>query len=316
MKHAVVTGAAGFVGQALAKRLLGLGVQRLTVADRRLDGPDLAWLQDPRVNEVEGDLGSPKLLDSLLAEPVSHLFHLASVPGSLAEREPDLGVAANLTAPLALMLGLARSHAGRSVPRVVFASSIAVYGALSPEVAVSEDTPPAPALSYGTHKLMIELVLADLSRRGELDAVSLRLPGIVARPPAPSGHGSAFMSELIRRGVAGQPYECPVGPEARCWWMSLPACVDNLMHAAMMANEGLPASRVVQLPVLAAAVSELVHAIEAQVPRWSERLTWRPDAALQRLFGAMPPLHTPAARVLGFADDGNLSQLIRRALQE
>ena len=317
MRHVAVTGAAGFVGQALVRRLLREpnGLVRLTVVDQRLNSETLPWLHDERVHAVEGDLASGPALDALLAHPVQQLFHLASVPGALAEREPVLGMAANLTGPQVLLAALARRHAGFTAPRVVFASSIAVYGPLEPDVAVHEDTVPAPTLSYGTHKLMIELLLADLSRRGELDAVSLRLPGIVARPAAPTGHGSAFMSDLIRRGMAGEAYECPVSPQARCWWMSLPVCVDNLVHAATVASDQLPPSRVVQLPVQVATVADIVRAIGLQVPQAPERLSWRADESIQRLFGKMPALQTPRARAIGFVDDGDIERLLGNALQ-
>lgn len=317
MSHVAVTGAAGFVGQGLVRRLLSLphGPERLTVVDQRLDPQTLPWLRDERVQAVEGDFASASVLDALLASPVQQLFHLASVPGALAEREPVLGMAANLTGPQALLAALARRHAGLTAPRVVFASSIAVYGTLAPEIPVHEDTVPEPALSYGTHKRMIELLLADFSRRGELDGVSLRLPGIVARPSAPTGHGSAFMSDLIRRGMAGEPYECPVTPQARCWWMSLPTCVDNLLHAATIARTCLPDSRVVQLPVLATTVSEIVQAIGVQAPHAPEQLSWRPNENIQRLFGAMPLLITPLAREIGFIDDDHIGQLLARSLK-
>jgi nucleoside-diphosphate-sugar epimerase len=198
---------------------------------------------------------------------------------------------------------------GSRPARVVFASSIAVYGALDPDAAVHEATPPAPALSYGAHKLMAEIQLADLSRRGLLDGVSLRLPGIVARPASPTGHGSAFMSDLIRHAAAGTPYDCPVSAQARCWWMSRRCCVRNLLHAASFDTLSLPLQRVVQLPVIAATVQEVAAAAGRQ-----PQVRYRPNEALEALFGRMPALQTPLARELGFADDGSLHELVRHAL--
>lgn len=314
MKHVIVTGAAGFVGQALAARLLDdPSLETLTVADRRLDPEAVPWLRDDRVRAVEGDLTDPRVLGALMARPVDQLYHLASVAGALAEQNPELGLAVNLHACVALLHGLARRRAGEPPPRVVFASSIAVYGALAPDIVLDEETPCRPALSYGTHKRMVELLLADLTRRGEIDGLSLRLPGIVARPAAPTGHGSAFMSDLIRRGLAGEPYECPVTPSARCWWMSLPACLDNLIHAASIEPHRLPAHRAIQLPVLVATVGEVAEAIARRVPAVRARLTWKPDERTEQLFGRLPALATPQARALGFTDDGDLERLVSRA---
>src|SRR4029077_280398 len=115
----------------------------------------------------------------------------------------------------------------RHPPLVVFASSVAVYGAPLPPV-VDDATLPKPTLSYGAHKLIGEVLVADFSRRGWIDGISLRLPGIVARPPQPSGLLSAFMSDIFWKLAAGEPFTCPVSPQAVAWWMSVRCCVDNL----------------------------------------------------------------------------------------
>ena len=316
--HVLVTGAAGFVGQALVDRLLGDSpgtlrpVSRLTAVDQRFGSDAQAWAADVRVALREGDFGAPALLDAVLAEPADLVFHLASVPGALAEREPALGTRVNLHATLALFERLAAERTGAPA-RVVFASSIAVHGELPFEQAMDESAVPRPALSYGAHKLMAEVQLADLSRRGGLDGLSLRLPGIVARPPSASGHGSAFMSDLIRRLHAGVAYECPVSAQARCWWMSRRCCIDNLLHAAGIASDRLPSSRTVQLPVIAATVGEVAQAA-AQAGGRAPRLSHRANASLEDVFGRMPLLHTPRARELGFVDDGSLEQLVINAL--
>jgi nucleoside-diphosphate-sugar epimerase len=304
----LVTGAGGFIGRALVQRLLGtlggLPVQGLVALDRQL--PPLA---DARVQRIEGDLADPAVRRAALARPPALVFHLASVPGALAERDPALGRRVNLEGTIALFQALAAA-AGGPPPRVVFASTVAVYGSL-PDEPIDEDRPPQPTLSYGTHKLMMELLLADHSRRGELDAVSLRLPGVVARPAGAGGFGSAFMSELFQHLRARRAWTCPVGPDARCWWMSLRCCIDNLLHAAALDSARLPASRVVQLPVLTARVQEVVAAAASA---GSIAVRYAPDAAIEHFFGRLPLLLTPRARALGFVDDGSLAALAERAL--
>lgn len=290
---------------------LGSVVDRVTAVDRRLDALPAPGLADARVRKVEGDLSDPAVLGQALAQPPDVVFHLASVPGSQAEREPELGLRVNLLASVELFRRL-EALRPTPAPRVIFASSIAVYGNLDPGVAVTELTPAAPALSYGAHKRMIELLLADASRRGALDGVSLRLPGIVARPAEPSGHGSAFMSDLIRRLLAREGFVCPVSARAQAWWMSLPCCVDNLLHAARLPAARLPPSRVVQLPVLTATLAQMVATLEAMTGA-DAAIQYAPDDCLERLFGRYPALEVPAARGLGFTDDVSLRRLCERA---
>lgn len=313
MKRVLVTGAGGFVGQALVQRLLlQPGLEQLVAVDRQLDAHALPWLRDPRVRAVVGDFAAPATLQHALAQPPDGVFHLASLPGSRAEALPDGGMAVNLLATAALWQRLAALPGPPA--RAVFASSIAVYGALPFEQAMHEDQPTRPLLSYGAHKRMAEILLADLSRRGGIDGLSLRLPGIVARPPSPTGHGSAFMSDLLHRLSAGEAYVCPVGPDARAWWMSLACCVDNLVHAAAIPPARLAPARVVQLPALTATVGEVVQAIAQRHGARAGRVDYRPDAQTEQHFGRFPVLHAPQAEALGFRHDGGLDALLRRVV--
>lgn len=311
--HIVITGAGGFVGAALAHHLALHGipgrpaVSCLTLVDRRFaDAPD-----DARVRLIHGDFGVDQVLDAMFDVPVDVLFHLASVPGAEAERDSALGYRVNLMAPLALF---ERAAAQERAPRLVNASSIAVYGSELPDT-VGDDTPPRPAISYGAHKLACEIVLADLGRRGLVDGISLRLPGIVARPGLSAGHGSAFMSAILRAAQLGEPYTCPVSPAAACWWMSLQACVANLVHAAALDPSSLPESRAITLPVLRLTVEEVVAALARRFGAASVAgIRWQPVAGIEQLFGRMPRQAPGIAARLGFIDDGDSDALVGRAL--
>lgn len=317
--HTVITGAGGFVGAALVQRLraqsqvLGGGTAlRLTLVDRMAP----TGAHEPGVRWHVGSFADPDLLQALRSDPPACVFHLASVPGSLAEREPALGVQANLLDTVALLEGLAgpvREKAA-SAPRLVFASSVAVYGEVGP-AAMTEDHFPQPTLSYGTHKWAIELLLADYSRRGELDACSLRLPGVVARPISESGHGSAFMSQIFHALSAGRPYVCPVSPQATAWWMSLERCLDNLLLGARLPSSAMPVSRCWQLPVLQASVDAVVKAIAQQTGGdITACLRYAPDARTEALFGRQPAVHASSAKAAGFVDDGSVQALVARVL--
>lgn len=319
--HAVITGAGGFVGAALASRLRAQpqalapdGGLRLTLVDRA------APLGGVAANErwhVDG-FADAALLQSFHGDPPDCVFHLASVPGALAEREPAVGLQANLLDTVALLEGLAVAvrQGQASTPRVVFASSVAVYGALG-AVPVTPAQAPQPTLSYGAHKLMTEYLLADYSRRGELDGCSLRLPGVVARPPAETGHGSAFMSQIFHASRAGHPYTCPVSPEATAWWMSLDRCLDNLLHAATLATDAMPASRCWQPPVLHASLAEVVDAIAVHMGRDAQAcLRFAPDPRIEALFGRLPALDASPAQAAGFAHDGTVQDLVARVLAQ
>lgn len=311
--HVLITGAGGYVGAGLVRRLLEDGIPGatpitcLSLVDRHFDlVPD-----HPLVRAWTGDFGTEAVLDEMFLEPVDVLFHLASVPGGQAEREFGLGYEVNLLAPLRLF---ARAASQQFAPRVVYASSIAVYGAVLPDP-VDDLTPALPGMSYGAHKLAGEIVLADLSRRKLVDGVSLRLPGIVARPGVSAGHGSAFMSAIIRAAEAGEDYACPVSPQACCWWMSLQSCVDNLLHAAgPLRTAALAEQRAVTLPVLRATVAELKTAL---VRRFGSAavagICHTPDQNTEAVFGRMPHLDDSTPIQLGFTHDGSLDLLIDRA---
>lgn len=303
-RRVLINGAAGFVGQGLAAALARAGCD-LILADRAAGPGPGRW--------IAGDLSDPAHLADLAATRPDIVFHLASLPGARAETDAAAGWAVNLLAPQTLFAALA---ALGTVPRVVFASSIAVLGAAGPGP-VTDDTPPAPTLSYGAHKWMAEILLADLSRRGELDGISLRLPGIVARPPTDSGHGSAFMSQIFHHAAAGTAYAPPVMPQARCWWMARPTLIANLLTAARLDRAALQPSRTVQLPVLVATVGAVLRALEARHgPGATAGIRPAPDARIEAIFGRQPPLDTPRARALGLVADADTDSLVAQVLAD
>lgn len=303
MTRYLVTGAAGFVGRNLVDALL----ERLTPGDELTLLDREVGARHAQVRAVEGDLTDEAVLEAALAPRPEVVFHLASVPGALAEREYALGRRVNVDATLDLFGGLADRT---RPPTVVYASSVAVYGTLG-AAPVDARTPLQPQLSYGTHKRMMELALEDFSRRGELRGVALRLPGIVARPGLASGFGSAFMSDVIHSLAAGEPYICPVSPGATAWWMSASRAAGNLLHAASLATPGT-----LTLPALHLSVGQVVAALGGLFGADRPALvTYRPDEGTEAVFGRSPPLHIPEAEALGFRHDGTAAGLVQAALR-
>jgi nucleoside-diphosphate-sugar epimerase len=278
-----VTGAAGFVGRAVVARLRDAGIE--TIAIDRLPGDGI----------VAGDLTDPAFRRDALADAQA-VIHLAATPGGAAEADYALSRRINLDLTLALM--------EEARGRFVYASSIAVFGAPSPET-VDDDTPARPVLTYGAHKLMAEVALANLKRLGRLDGIALRLPGIVARPRAAAGLKSAFMSDVFHALAADEAITLPVLPEATMWMLSAQACAEALVHALTV--RGAPA--VLTLPALRVRMGELVAALNG-----ADKVSYAQDTALEAQFGAYPPLLTLAADKLGFRHDGDLATLVRRAL--
>jgi nucleoside-diphosphate-sugar epimerase len=148
-----------------------------------------------------------------------------------------------------------------------------------------------------------------------VQACSLRLPGIVARPGDGAGLMSAFMSQLFWKLRDGQPFVLPVTADGTAWWLSLPACVDALLLAASIDIERLSPSRVVQMPALHLSMQQVIAALARACGPGREALVrCEPQTQVQRLFACYPPLHTPAAHALGFRHDGSADELVRRAL--
>jgi nucleoside-diphosphate-sugar epimerase len=299
----LVTGAAGFIGSALLKSLIGDPAGPEIVAVDLAERP--AWAAAGRVRWICGGVDDDAVMDAIFRGEFDLVFHLASVPGALAETDPRLGRRVNLDASLDLLQRLAATS---RCPRVVYASSIAVYGPSSGPV--SSRTPPRPAITYGAHKRMIEIALADHVRRGEMSGISVRLPGIVARPGPATGFGSAFMSELLHALSAGRTYCCPVSPGATAWWLSVRQAVNNLIHASAIDHCGA-----VQVPALCLAVEDIVEGIaDVYGAERASLIQYRPDVRVEATFGRFPELDVAEERALGFADDGAVVTLIRNAL--
>jgi D-erythronate 2-dehydrogenase len=301
--RAIVTGAGGFVGRALVGRLVD-GGHHIVAIDRVLETRS-------GVETIAGDLADPELLERTFAGGCDAVVHLATTPGGAAELNPVGARRTNIDASMALTE--AASKAGDR-PKFIFASSIAVFGDPLPPGGVDDDTPLCPRLLYGAHKAMIEQWIATLSRRGQIDGFSLRLPGIVARPATASGMKSAFMSNLFHALRAKRPFVSPVSADATMWLMSVDCVTTAIVHA-LGPLDSLPDNRALTLPALHIRMADLVAELARQTGADPAVVGFEPDTALEAAFGAQPALSTACADRMGFAHDGALDRLVASALE-
>ena len=301
----VITGAGGFVGRHLVQSLLADGHQ-VTASDLTVSS-----IADG-ARKVEGDICERDVRAKLLEQGCDALVHMATVPGGAAEADPAASFRVNVQAMAALLDDVA---VAADCPRVVYASSIAVLGDAMPPEGVSDATPLSPAMIYGGHKAMMEPLVATLSNRGAIDGVTIRLPGILARPMGAKGIKSAFMSEIFHALRAGEAFTCPVSPGGTIWAESLTRCVANFRHAIVLDSALMPPTRAVTLPALQIRMEEMVEAIVSQCGVAPDLVRYEPDEYLQRTFGTYPPLETAAAHHAGFEHDGNVSDFVAAALK-
>jgi nucleoside-diphosphate-sugar epimerase len=314
----LITGVSGFLGKYLAESLLsrnGLGapfepLRELTVTARR----NVPLTADPRLKFVSGDFRDASVRAAAIGEGVDVVFHMAGALIAVTESHYEEGRSINLDATLAFFEEL-RSLNTR--PRVVFASTIGVYGKPLPDP-VTDDTPAAPELTYGTHKLIAELQIADLSRRGFLDGRSVRIAGTLPRPRLPDRTFSpVFGSNIFHALLNGEPFDSPVSPDATLWAISRRMCIENLVQSARAETSLLPSSRVWLMPALFVTMGEVHREIVRRLGEDRAGLVnWNPDPAIEKSLGSFPRLRTASAERLGLRHDGDLGTLVTRVLDD
>jgi nucleoside-diphosphate-sugar epimerase len=330
MPHSVprilVTGAQGFIGQGLLARWLlpraARGELQLVLTDRHVTQAPVHG-----VEVIEGDITHPALLAQAFAQPVDQVFHLAAIVSGQAEREYALGQQVNLQASLR-GLDLARNQwlQHQRHVRWIQASSIAVWGTGLPSH-VDDHTPIRPELSYGAHKRMLELMMHDLSRRGELDGRCLRLSGVVVRPRAAGGALSGFNSDLIREPLQGREVVSPVRRESCLWLCSRETTVDQLWTLSQTPEDDWRktcaehrSEGAVNAPTWPVQLDPLMAALGQIDPAAPARIHFDPAAPLQAQFGNWPvSVDFALARALGLPDDrqkyqDDLEQFLRASM--
>jgi D-erythronate 2-dehydrogenase len=318
-----ITGGAGFIGRKLAERLLGANslidaqgnnaaIEKLTLVDVAAPPPELA--DDPRVAVMTGNIADPKLLNDAIPADTDSVFHMAAVVSAGAEEDFDLGMSVNMDATREI-LEIARSHG--TCPRIVFASSAAAFGGDMPAV-LQDMTAPTPQTSYGTQKVIGELLVHDYSRKGFVDGRTLRFPTVVVRPGKPNKAASTFASSIIREPLQGQRAVCPVTPQSRMWMSSPRAILHNVIHAHNLDGAAFGNSRTVSLPGFVVSIGDMAKALtEVAGKSVSDRIDWQPDDFIQRIVDGWPPeFETTRANAMGFIGDTDMRDVIRGFIED
>jgi nucleoside-diphosphate-sugar epimerase len=320
MVHVLVTGAAGMLGRKLVETLArggmlgGREITRMTLSDMVAPQPP-ETLAMP-VTSIAGDFSRPGAAETLVAHKPDVIFHLAAVVSGEAETELEKGYEINLDGTRRLFDAV-RDIGGGYCPRVVFASSLAVFGAPLPDP-IPDTHHLTPLTSYGTQKAMCELLLADYSRRGLIDGIGIRLPTVVVRPGRPNKAASGFFSGIIREPLNGEEAILPVDDDTAHWIASPRAAIGYLMHAAALDTQALGARRNLTMPGLRITVAQEIETLARIAgPTRTQLIRREADPAIARIVEGWPRSFDAArAEALGFQADPDFETVVRAYMED
>jgi nucleoside-diphosphate-sugar epimerase len=317
----LITGGAGFIGGLLARTLLERGtldgrvIRELVLADQ--NAPAVGSSEDGRVRVIVGSL--LEQCDEVARARYDAVFHLASAVSAECEADFDLGLRSNLESTRALLLAL---RAAGNSPRLVFASSAAVFGGDPPFLAVpslvEDHTLPTPQTSYGTQKLISEQLIMDFTRKGFLDGRAVRLLTVSVRPGRPNGAASGFLSGLVREPLAGVPTECPVALDTEVALASPARTIVALIRVYEASREELGGRSALNLPALSVRVGDMLDALERVAGKAVRSLVRsRPDARIESIVSTWPArFRAERASRLGLAPDPSFESIIEAYMSE
>ncbi|ANM07639.1 NAD-dependent epimerase/dehydratase family protein (plasmid) [Rhizobium phaseoli] len=320
--HVMILGAAGMVGRKLVEKIareplaFGRPVTRLTLADAFQ--PPVPEPLRPVSTALTVDLAGAGAADRLIEGRPDLIFHLAAIVSGEAEADFDKGYAVNLDGTRALFDAVRQAGlTSNYVPRLVFASSIAVFGTPFPEV-IPDEFFTTPLTSYGTQKAIAELLLADYSRRGIFDGIGIRLPTICVRPGAPNKAASGFFSNILREPLVGKEAILPVSDNVRHWFASPRAAVGFFVHAATIDTARIGARRNLTMPGLSALVSEEIEALRRVAGDKAAALIKRvPDPVIERIVAGWPTqFHAERASSLGFKAETSFDEILQVHIED
>ena len=320
--HVMVIGAAGMIGRKLVERIsaepgvLGYDVAAMTLVD--VVAPPVPAGLSAIASALALDVSDPGAAESLVARRPDVIFHLAAIVSGEAEADFDLGYKVNLDGTRFLFEAIRREGLQAPyAPRVIFASSIAVFGEPFPEK-IGDTFFTTPLTSYGTQKAICELLLADYSRRDIFDGVGIRLPTICVRPGKPNKAASGFFSNILREPLAGQEAVLPVDEDVRHWFASPRSAVGFFVHAARMDTSLIGPRRNLTMPGLSALVGEEIEALRRVAGEKAVKLIRRkPDPVIRSIVSGWPTdFDARRASELGFKAEANFDEIIRIHIED
>jgi nucleoside-diphosphate-sugar epimerase len=320
----LITGGGGFLGQRVARELLAQGVKcgpggalvpvsAVTLFDIAEPPPGVA-VKDPRVNFVQGEVSDKAAVAAALGGDTGGVFHFAAVVSGQAEADFDIGMRVNLDG-IRNVLDACRAAGNR--PRLLFSSSIAVFGVPLPAV-VDDSTTPTPQASYGVQKLIGEWLVADYTRKGYIDGRAVRIPTVSVRPGKANAAASSFASAVIREPLNGIDYACPVTAATLMWMCSPRKVAGNLIKAFELPSEAWGTIRSVNLPGITVSVSQMIASLkklggEKAAARVSIAVDPRIDAIVQTWAAR---LSTTRATAMGFTADADMDQIVAQYIAD
>jgi len=307
--HILILGASGMLGRKLTGALIAgalPGIDHLTLADISTGpAPDAPF----PVSATACNIADPGTAATLIRDRPDLIFHLAAIVSGEAEQDFDKGYSVNLDASRHLIEAIRAQP--DYCPRVVFASSTAVFGAPFPD-RIGDTFHLTPHTSYGTQKAITELLLNDYSRRGFLDAVGLRFPTICIRPGTPNRAASGFYSNILREPLVGKPAILPVPDSTRHWFASPRAATSFMLRAAMLDTAALGHWRMLNMPGLSATVADQIEALRRVAGQKAvDLIRHEPDATIAAIVSGWPQnFDTARATALGFTAETSFDQII------
>lgn len=315
----LIIGGAGMIGQKLTGRLTADGtLDGHTISELTLFDVFAAQAPEPcdfPVEVVTGDLSADGVAEELVRNQPDVIFHLAAIVSGEAEADFAKGYRINLDGTRYLLDAVCRQT--DYCPRLVFTSSIAVFGAPFPE-AIGDDFHTTPLTSYGTQKAIGELLLSDFSRRGLLDGIGIRLPTICVRPGRPNKAASGFFSNIIREPLAGHEAVLPVSEEVRHWHASPRSAVGFLLQAATIDSTIVGPRRNLTMPGISVTVGEQIAALrKVSGDAVVSRIRHEPDEQIMKMVDGWPKrFEARRALKLGFRAEDSFEQIIRVHIED
>jgi nucleoside-diphosphate-sugar epimerase len=311
MRKVLIIGGGGMVGQKLAWALAdgALGAAEVLLFDMAFPEASAPGQQ------LTGNVADPGAMARLVAHRPDVIFHLASIVSGEAEVDYDLGWQVNMHPTWALLEAIRAAEDYR--PRLVFTSSIAVFGGPYPEV-IDDTFLSAPQTSYGHQKAICELMISDASRKGFVDGISIRLPTICVRPGKANKAASSFFSGIIREPLNGQEALLPVAESVRHWHASPRAAVGFLTHAAALDLARLEGRRALNMPGVSCTVAEQIEALrQAAGEAAVARIKPKPDAAVETIVSGWPRNFAPErALALGFRAEESFAEIVQIYIED